>query len=328
MFKGRVRNMFTDQQILDAVEAADGVYAQAAQLLSDEKRRPVSRALVRYWHNQLRAKSAPAYERKLRRAAARTAKAPVRPSIKDPSREALFDTSSILNVPDLHAPYHHPDALDFLYHVKRVFQPTMTVHLGDEVDHHAMSFHDSDPNLLSAGPELAQARPVMRDLASLFPDLEVLHSNHGSLAFRRAKKYNIPVDYLKPYAEVLFPDPATRPNWTWSEHLKVVLPNGQKVMFKHGENMGSNLLDNAAHEGCNIVVGHWHSRFNIDYAASSERLYWGMYSGCLIDEKALAFEYAKNTKRRPILGCSVIIDGLPQLVPMRLTSSGAWVGRL
>src|SRR5690606_24638584 len=51
---------------------------------------------------------------------------------------------AIVVMPDLHAPYHHRDSLDFMRMVRDKFLPDLVINLGDEADKHAMSFHDSD----------------------------------------------------------------------------------------------------------------------------------------------------------------------------------------
>ena len=42
----------------------------------------------------------------------------------------------------------------------------------------------------------------------------------------------------------------------------------------------------------------------------------------------LAFAYAKNFKTRFILGCGMIIDGIPKLLPLVLNNKGNWIGKL
>ena len=123
---------------------------------------------------------------------------------------------SILVIPDQHMPYHHQDMIAFLSTVKDAFKPDVVVNLGDELDHHALSFHDSDPNLDSAGAELERARPVLLELAKLFPQQLVCNSNHGSMHYRRAKAHGIPVQYLRRYREVLFPDGGGE-GWSWQD---------------------------------------------------------------------------------------------------------------
>lgn len=230
---------------------------------------------------------------------------------------------SILVIPDQHMPYHHPDMIPFLVAVRDQFQPDLVVNLGDELDHHALSFHDSDPNLDSAGAELEKARPVLLALEREFPHMLICHSNHGSMTYRKAKAHGIPVQYLKRYREVLFPD-GGGDGWSWQYAWRVKTELGH-VLFKH---QSSGILGDAAHNQANLCVGHSHGNFSIEYAASSAHLYWGMYSGCLIDKDSLAFAYGKHTKNKPVIGCSVILRGRPMLIPMLLNDAGRWVGEL
>lgn len=229
----------------------------------------------------------------------------------------------ILVIPDQHIPYHHPDMLPFLKAVKDAFPIELVVNLGDEVDHHALSFHDSDPNLDSAGTELAKSLPVLRKLHDLFPQQLVCSSNHGSLAYRKAKAHGIPVAYLKSYRDVLFPKTGA-PGWSWASHWRIKTPMGD-VLFQH---QSPDPKSDAAHNRCNLMVGHHHGKFAVEYAASSEYLYWGATSGCLIDNDALAFAYGQHTKFKPIIGCTVILNGRPMLIPMVLDTEGNWIGRL
>jgi len=68
----------------------------------------------------------------------------------------------------------------------------------------------------------------------------------------------------------------------------------------------------------NLVMGHYHTKFEIVYSASKKDLIWGMFVGCGIDPNKYAFGYAKNHVKRPILGCGVVLDDgrLPILEPM------------
>jgi len=48
----------------------------------------------------------------------------------------------------------------------------------------------------------------------------------------------------------------------------------------------------------------------------------------LIDQKSMAFNYAKNFRTRFIIGCGIIIDGIPRLLPMVLNKKGDWIGKI
>lgn len=228
----------------------------------------------------------------------------------------------ILVVGDLHSPYHHPDSIRFLKTLKEAIGPDLVISIGDEADYHALSFHDSDPNLDSAGMELERAKVVLAELYDLFPQMLVCHSNHGSMQYRRAKAHGIPVQMIKKYRDVLFPNHGAD-DWSWAFQWAINTPNG-KVVFKH--QASGPVVADAAHNGCNLVAGHEHGKFGIEYAASSDRLYFGAYCGCLIDKDALAFAYGKHSKNKPIIGAMAILDGVPVAIPMLLDSDGRWTG--
>lgn len=229
------------------------------------------------------------------------------------------DNSRILLISDLHIPYHHQDAIAFLTHLKEKYNPTRVICLGDEVDGHALSFHDSDPDLPSAGDEIRQALPVIAELFKIFPKMDILESNHGSLVWRKAKVFGIPKHYIKSYNEVLGVDSG----WKWSFDLTVDLPNGQKCYMHHGKT--SNIIQLSQQMGMNATQGHYHETFKIDYWGNSTGLYWGMQCGCLIDDDKLAFNYNNVNIKRPIIGTGLIIDSMPVLEPMRLDPNGRWI---
>jgi len=229
----------------------------------------------------------------------------------------------ILVIPDIHAPYQHKDTLPFLKAVKKAFPIDLAVSLGDELDYHAMSFHDSDPNLESAGTELELGKVMLRELHKVFPELLVCHSNHGSMVFRRAKAHGLPIQLIKRYRDIVFPEHGA-PSWSWAFSWRIQTPLGI-VMFQH---QSTNVLQDAAHNGCNLIVGHSHGNFGVQYSASSAHLYYGGYAGCLIDKDSLAFAYGKNSSKKPIIGCMVILNGRPMPIPMILDTDGRWIGTL
>lgn len=230
--------------------------------------------------------------------------------------------SSILVISDMHVPFHHPDSIDFLREIKRQFKPDRVVCIGDEVDKHAMSFHDSDPDLPSAGDELTQAIKELQPVYKLFPKVDLVDSNHGSMLYRKGKHHGISRKYLRDYGDVL-EAPA---GWKWHHDLTIKASDGSDVYFHHG--LKSNGLQVAQQLGVNFVQGHFHNSFNINYSSSPDKLIWNMTVGCLIDDKSLAFAYNKTTLGRPIIGCGIIIDGQPQLLPMVLKKGGRWIGEL
>mgnify|MGYP003139855773 FL=1 len=224
----------------------------------------------------------------------------------------------VLVISDLHIPYHHKDSFAFLKEVKKVFKPDTIINIGDLLDFHAISMHDHDPDLPSPGNELSTARQYVRELESIFPDVTEVHSNHSSLVYRRAIKYGMSREFLRPYSEFL----GTK-KWKWVDDLTLTC-NGSRVFFTHGK--GADVLKISQTMGMSTVQGHYHTKFSIGYWANPDQLCFGMQVGCLINQKSLAFSYAKNFSTRFILGCGIIVDGIPRLLPMVLNSKGDWIG--
>jgi len=224
----------------------------------------------------------------------------------------------VLVISDLHIPYHHKDSFDFLREIKKQFKPDFVVNIGDLLDFHAISFHEHNPDLPSIGDELTVSKNYIKELESIFPNVTEVHSNHSSLVYRRAIKYGMSAQFLRPYGEFL----GTK-KWQWVDDLKLQMCNGKSVYFTHGRS--ADVLKVSQTMAMNCVQGHYHTKFSIGYWANPDDLYWGMQVGCLINQKSMAFSYAKNFSTRFVLGCGIIIEGMPRLLPMVLDDDGNWI---
>jgi hypothetical protein len=228
---------------------------------------------------------------------------------------------SVLVLSDMHHPYAHPDLIPFLKAVKKKYAPDKVVCIGDEVDYHALSFHDSDPDLESAGTELKQAIKSLAPLYKMFPKVDIVDSNHGSMVFRKGLASGIPKAALRQYREVL----QAPLGWNWTFDVKLQTPLGP-VYFCHGKSGSAGRL--ASQYGMSCVQGHFHEKAQITYISTPEKLMFDAHTGCLADDSSLALGYNKVNPRRPIVSLIVIIDGIPQIVPMILKKGGRWIGRL
>jgi hypothetical protein len=130
----------------------------------------------------------------------------------------------------------------------------------------------------------------------------------------------IPRKYLKSYNEIL----EAPKLWKWHNTLTLSLPNKQKLFVCHG--MKKNGVKLAESMGMNVLQGHYHTEFNIQFSSSPSQLIWSLQIGCSIDDNSLAFHYNKITPGRPIIGHGIIINGIPKLLPMILDKTGKWIG--
>ena len=227
----------------------------------------------------------------------------------------------ILIISDMHLPYQHKDSIIFLKEIKKEFKPDMTVNIGDLLDFHAISMHEHNPDLYSAGMELDKAKEYIKQLEDIFPEVVEVDSNHSSLVYRRALKFGMSKQFLKPYGEFL----GTR-KWTWVDDLTLTMSDGKRCFFTHGRS--ADILKVSQTMGMSAVQGHYHTKFLISYWANPDNLFFAMNVGCLINQKSMAFNYAKNFKTRFILGCGIIINGVPRLLPMVLNNNGDWIKKI
>ena len=228
----------------------------------------------------------------------------------------------VLAIGDLHIPYHHKDSFAFLRALKKKYKGfDLVVNMGDELDQHAISMHDSNPDLPSAGDELRLAKTYVKELEGIFPDMTLLDSNHSSLVYRRALKYGLPKAYLKHYNEFL----DVGKGWKWVDDLTISLNDGSRCFFTHG--MSANCLQIAQKMGMHAVQGHYHSKASIQYYSNPDNLNWAMQTGCLTNQQSLAFGYSKNFKDRFICSSAVIIDGQPRIHPM-VIKNHRWIGKV
>lgn len=234
----------------------------------------------------------------------------------------MMDNRRILVISDLHAPYQHQDAVEFLAAIKDKYKPTRVILSGDEADFHGISFHDHDPDLDSAGKELEGTIAALKPLYKLFPKAEVLESNHGSLVLRKALSNGLSRKFFKSPGEIL----QAPKSWSWHFDITLTLPNDTQCYFHHSK--GANVKKNSQALGMSFVQGHHHESFEIQYWGNPNALLFGMTVGCLVDPHSLAMAYSKNNLKRPVIGCAVIIDSIPTLIPMVLNKKGRWVGKL
>lgn len=227
---------------------------------------------------------------------------------------------SILIVSDLHAPYTHQDTISFLKAIKNKYNPNKVIFTGDEVDFHNISFHNADPDLDSAGVELQKAIEVLSPIYKLFPEATILESNHGSLVYRKALHHGLSRAFFKNYNDIL----EAPKGWKWVSDYTVPTPLG-KVYFHHSRGPA---LKTSQLYGMSHVCGHLHESFNISYWSTPEKLLFAMTVGCLVDNHSLAMAYNKINLKKPIIGVGVIVDGIPELIPMVLNKYGRWIGKL
>ena len=228
----------------------------------------------------------------------------------------------VLVIPDMHAPFMHPDTVAFLIAAKAKYQPDRIVCLGDETDQHVLSQHEPDPSGYSAGHEHLAALDALQPIYELFPVVSVCTSNHGERIFKRAYRAGIPKAFVKEYAEFM----NCPKGWHWEHKFEI-----DGVIYEHGEGVSGQLgaMKKAMANGFrSTVIGHLHADAGILWQSCGDKTIFAMNAGCLIDPKSYAFAYGKNSHRKPMLGIGIVDKGMPIWVPMELNAQKRWTGRI
>ncbi len=215
-----------------------------------------------------------------------------------------------LIIPDLHFPVAHPRALDFCVDTYNKYDCDSALYIGDIFDHHAISFHDKNPNCPSAIDEYRRAKTDAQQWHDTFGKSDIIIGNHDCRPSRMAEKMGVPDIHLKPYNEVW-----GTPDWNWTFD---VVHDGVYYFHGVGSSGKTPALNKSDTMHMPVVMGHVHSVAGVHYGAGPEARWFGMDVGCLIDREAWQFAYGKHAKKKPILGCGVVLDGIPYYEIMQL----------
>lgn len=232
---------------------------------------------------------------------------------------------SIMIISDTQEPCSHVDAIRFCAAVKAKYKPELVVQIGDYCDFGSFSSFDQDPDYLSPNDELKKVKKATKKWAKLFPNLYITLGNHEMRLYRKALKAGLPASVLKSFNDIV----GAPKGWKFVESVRLNWDKvRERVLFIHTGSGASTKDALAPKVHANVVHGHLHSNFWLKWHSTSDALHWDMNVGCLIDDKSIVFKYNKNQIKRPILGCGVIVNHLPILVPMILNKNGRWIGKV
>jgi len=200
-----------------------------------------------------------------------------------------------LVIGDLHCPFELDGYFEFCLDTYDRFACNQVIFIGDLIDSHATSRHETDPNGLSAKTELEQAIADLQKWREAFPVADVIVGNHDRVVMRRAFSSSIPSMWIKSFNEVL------GTSWNWSERMEY-----DGVQYVHGE--GGTARTKAKNDLQSTVQGHIHTQAYVEWMVGNRTKLFSMQVGCGLDRETYAAAYAKHYKKQAI-GCGVVIGG-------------------
>jgi metallophosphoesterase superfamily enzyme len=202
----------------------------------------------------------------------------------------------VLIIGDLHEPFCLDGYLEFCKDVYTKHNCNKVVFIGDIIDNHYSSYHETDADGMGGGQELDLAITKIAKWYEAFPEAHVTIGNHDRLIMRKAQTGGIPTKWIKKYKEVL-----ETPLWQFTERVVI-----DGVQYVHGEAGTAKAKCRA--DMMSTVQGHLHTQAYAEWFVGANFKIFGMQVGCGIDHHSYAMAYAKSGKK-PAIGCGVVIDG-------------------
>jgi len=222
-----------------------------------------------------------------------------RPRIKKQVKQAYLNLTKkedrILVIGDLHEPFCLDGYLKFCKETYLKYNCNKVIFIGDIIDNHYSSYHESSSDGLGGKYELEQAVKKLSKWYKAFPVADVTLGNHDRIIIRKAQSSNIPSQWIKEYKEVL-----KTPKWNY---VTDVFYND--VRFVHGDKSGKPRMA-TKRDMVSTVSGHYHTDMYVDWMFGKTRAIFGMAVGCGIDSSSYAMGYMQGGKKEAI-GCGIVV---------------------
>lgn len=201
----------------------------------------------------------------------------------------------ILIIGDLHEPFCLEGYLEFCKETYRKYDCNKVIFIGDVIDNHFSSYHESDADGHGGGKELDLAIDKIANWYDAFPVADVIIGNHDRIIMRKAQTSQVPKKWIKSYKEVL-----NTPKWNFTDSVKY-----DDVLYIHGE--GGTARSRMKKDLNSVVQGHLHTQAYCEHLVGANFRIFGMQVGCGVDNKSYAMAYAKNYGK-PAIGVGVVLD--------------------
>ena len=126
------------------------------------------------------------------------------------------EVSNVLVIGDLHEPFCLDSYLDWCIEQYHTYNCTEIVFIGDIIDNHYSSYHETSADGMGGLDELELAIKRISRWYNAFPKATVIIGNHDRIIMRKAQTSAIPSKWIKSYKEVL-----EVPDWNFVERYEL-----------------------------------------------------------------------------------------------------------
>lgn len=208
---------------------------------------------------------------------------------------------------DHHLPYVNDKFWKDFPRLLKFYKPDNIVFNGDLIDNHAVSHHKPDNDAMSHHDELIKSQDMMNNIFDLTKKYPVFYTigNHEPRIEKVCADNHISRACLKSLRE-LYSIPS---NWTIKD--KHLIDN---VLFVHGQSPVKHKT--SLMYGKSTVQSHYHSLLEVSYMQSETQRLFSCFSGSCADDNSIGLSYAKNVLCKSAYGAIIIIDNIPQVIPL------------
>lgn len=139
----------------------------------------------------------------------------------------VSEAGNTLVISDLHIPYHHCDSFDFLETVAYDYDCETILNVGDILDNHSGSYHESEPEALSAEEEYEKGKQYIQELNEMFPVMTITEGNHDRIPKRKLKTAGLPSSMLDDYNKLY----ELENKWKWTDKHFFNSHGGQPILI-------------------------------------------------------------------------------------------------
>jgi len=139
----------------------------------------------------------------------------------------ILGKTNMLVISDLHIPYHHQDSFAFLSAVADRYDCKVILNVGDLIDHHASSYHESEPDAMSPEEEYFESQRYLNELAEIFPKMVITNGNHDNIPKRKLKTLGLPSSMVSDFNKLY----KLKNKWTWTDQYYFDSKGGQPVVI-------------------------------------------------------------------------------------------------
>lgn len=209
----------------------------------------------------------------------------------------MKEESRVLVIGDPHEPFCKKGYREFAKETYNKYNCNTVVIIGDIIDNHYGSYHETDSDAMGGKDELEFAISKLSGWYKDFPEAYVTLGNHDRIIIRKAQTSNIPSKWIREFSEVL-----ETPNWKFVTDVYI-----DGVRYVHGDKSGKPRMA-AKRDMVSTVSGHYHTDMYVEWFFGKTRAIFGMAVGCGIDSSSYAMGYMQGGKKEAI-GCGVVIGG-------------------